>query len=980
MDERQLRIAEDLSSELTGEIRCDPVTTAIYASDASLYQIRPLGVAFPQDADDVRTLARYALEQDLPLVPRGAGTNVSGGAVGAGLIVDFSRHMTRLLADEGDTIRVEPGITLERLNQQLRPSGRYFAPDPASYPVTTIGGMIATNAAGSHSIHIGATREHVASLETILAGGTTFEAQHPLTNGILDETDPIREIRGTLTRLLSEQSQLIESKRPRTQRNNCGYHVWDCLTPEGLDLSRLLVGSEGTLGLFTAATLRVLPIPEHRGVALLLFNRIESALEAVLALLPEQPAACDLMDRRLLSLARDGDPRFKELITIDAEAALLVEVIGDSSQDATQRLNGIEQIVQNLEGREAARAISDTDAEGVDFLWTLSGKVVPRLTHLKGRTRPLPIVEDIAVPPEAMQEFRIRAQKVFQRHQVTATLYAHAGAGQMHFRPFLTPPEAGGAGGHLEALARDLYQVVLALGGVVSGEHGDGLARTAFVRTQYGPLYRLFQQIKQTFDPNQLLNPGKIVSNDPKATIRHLRPPAQSQREDGGPDGVLTDLKLRWDATALIEETIRCNGCGTCRSQEPGLRMCPFFRIESLEEAAPRSKAAAMRMAASGELSADDSVGPDMARLMSHCFNCKQCVRECPSEVDIPHLVIEAKAARLAAQDQPRSEWALSRMHLAGPIGNGFSFLANPLLSSPLARWLLEKTVGLARHRKVPRFARRSFLTSMPRRCRVPREGPNGERAVIYFVDDFANYFDPELAHAFVRVCERQGIPVFVPPEQLASGMPLVSAGDTTAARQLAEENLRILGPYAREGYRIVCTEPSAAVCLKREYPVLLDHPDVVALAEQTIEAGAFLRELQQAGNFNTQFIPLPWHVAYHTPCHVRFENPEEPFHQLLALIPGLSIHKIEEGCSGMAGAWGLSTENFQKSLRIGWPLITAMRDDSLVCGVTECGACKMQMEQGTSRATLHPLKLLDWSYAGQHPPLPRATNRLVTS
>ncbi|MDQ3333332.1 MAG: FAD-binding oxidoreductase, partial [Planctomycetota bacterium] len=497
MDDRQRRIVEDLTGALRGEVRCDDVTTAVYAADASLYQIRPVGVAFPRDADDVRLLARYAVEQELSLVPRGAGTSVAGAAVGAGLIVDFSRFMTRVLEDNGDTVRVEPGVVLERLNRRLHATGRYFPPDPATAAVTTIGGMIATNAAGSHSILVGTTRDHVRSLATVLAGGESFEAARealrsstePAADATINVTDDEAKHRlvDRLAKLFTETADRIESKRTRAKRNNCGYHVWDVLTPTEFDLAGLLAGSEGTLGLFTAATLKISPLPACRGVTLLLFEQIESAFEAVQAVLPSRPSACDLIDRRLLSLAREGDERFEAMIAPAAEAALLIEVVGDSAVETRRRLDEVIAAASATRPTVAARWTTDEDSDAVDFLWTLPGKVVPRLTKLRGLTRPLPFVEDVAVPPDAMQEFRVRAQKVFQRHQVTATLYAHAGDGQMHFRPFLAPPEVGGATVPFEAIARDLYQIALSLGGVVSGEHGDGLARTAFIRTQYGP-------------------------------------------------------------------------------------------------------------------------------------------------------------------------------------------------------------------------------------------------------------------------------------------------------------------------------------------------------------------------------------------------------------------------------------------------------------------------------------------------------------
>ena len=994
VDERQQQIVEDLTGALEGEIRCDAVSTAIYAMDASLYHLRPLGVAWPKHADDVGLLARYAAEQNLPLVPRGAGSGVAGAAVGTGLIVDFSRHMTRLLADDGDTIRVEPGVVLERLNRRLAASGRYFPPDPAMAAITTLGGMIATNAAGSHSLAIGTTREHVASLAVVLAGGAALEAMVeprpslletlPLPEAVLAGDDDTKlALLARLTRLLGDHADLITARRPQAKRNNCGYHVWDVLTADQLDLPGLLVGSEGTLAMTTAATLRVSPRPAHRGVALLLFGRIEAAIEAVSQVLPLRPAACDLLDRRLLSLAREGDPRFERLIVPEAEAALLIEQTADGAADIGRRLGDLIAAALSVgDATIAARATTaarpgavDDGPSAIDFLWTLPGRVVPRLTQLKGLTRPLPFVEDVAVPPEAMQEFRVRAQKVFQKHQVTATLYAHAGDGQMHFRPFLPPPELASAAEAppYEAIARDLYQVVLSLGGVVSGEHGDGLSRTAFIRSQYGPLYRVLQQVKEIFDPGNLLNPGKILSDDPKATVRHLRPPNPLPP-------VLTELKLRWTPEQMANEAARCNGCGNCRTQEPGLRMCPFFRLDQTEEAAPRSKANALRLAAVGQLTPEDLAGPEMARLASLCFNCKQCERECPSQVPISHLVLEAKAARVAAEGLDWDDWCLARTHVAGPVGSGFAFATNRLLSSPAARWLVEKTVGLSRYRKLPTFARRPFLRNIPRQCRTLRVGPNGEKAVVYFVDQFANFFDPDLARAAIAVIERQGVPVYVPTDQVVSGMSLISAGDLDEARELAEENLRVLAPLAREGHTIVCTEPSAAVCLKHEYPLVVDHPEVETVAARTVEAGAFLWGLHAAGRFDTRLHPLPLTLGYHAPCHLRTLAPEEPLRQLLGLIPELQVRKIDSGCSGMAGPWGLNAANFRTSLRIGWPLISAMRDNTLEAGVTECSSCRMQMEQGTSKPTLHPLKLLAAAYAGTVPPLAHAKGRLVMS
>ncbi|MEX0585629.1 MAG: FAD-linked oxidase C-terminal domain-containing protein, partial [Pirellulales bacterium] len=346
----------------------------------------------------------------------------------------------------------------------------------------------------------------------------------------------------------------------------------------------------------------------------------------------QQPTACDLLDRRLLTLAREADPRFEAIIPKAAEAGLIVEQTGFSERQVADRMRMIISAARAQESQVivAQQALDDA---GVEFLWSLPRRVVPLLARLKSGARPVPLVEDIAVPPEALHDFLVRAQRVLQRHQLTASLYAHAASGQVHLRPFLPMPTEQDAP-RIEAIARDLYELVFDVGGSISGEKGDGLSRTAFIRSQYGPLYRVFQQVKDIFDPQRLLNPGKIISDDHHATIRHFRPTPS----DGAP---VIPLQLRWETETLSQSTAQCNGCGSCKTTEPGLRMCPFFRVDPIEEASPRAKANAMRGFVTGTLDAREMGSDSMQRLARLCFNCKQCRTECPANVDIPHLLIE---------------------------------------------------------------------------------------------------------------------------------------------------------------------------------------------------------------------------------------------------------------------------------------------------------------------------------------------------
>ena len=974
MDEQQQRIVEDLSGLFRGELCCNRLTTALYASDAGLYQMSPLGVAFPLDRDDVGTLARYSAETDLPLIARGAGTGIAGGAIGSGLIVDFSRHMRNVVSIDEETVRVQPGIVRDALNRILKVHDRYFAPDPSNAAITTIGGMLAVDAAGSHSVRIGSTRDHVQSLELVLAGGGVIEAanesldlfksspvhagssSHDLKNtaaGVVSQRIK-RTTLSKLSKILADNEELIRVHQPALTRNCCGYYLRGILNDDHLHLPRLLVGSEGTLGLFTEATLHTTPLTAHRGVVLILFGELEAALRAVQVISTQQPSACDLLDRRLLSLAREADDRFEKLISPAAETALIVEQTGYSERQSRERIRMVVDAVRSLNQRaEVAHEAYTLDE--VEFLWSLPAKVVPLLTKLHGMTRPVPFVEDIAVPPEALRDFLIHAQKVFQKHEVTATLYSHAAAGQVHLRPFLPTPTPQD-GDHIESISRDLYQAVFAVGGTISGEHGDGLSRTAFIRSQYGPLYRAFQQIKDLFDPHSLMNPGKIVSDDPHMTLRNIRPATDSVPET-------FDLQLQWNTDELTEATLRCNGCGICRTQSPELRMCPFFRIDSSEQNSPRAKANLIRNVLNGVLDPLDFSTEKTKKLADLCFNCKQCRLECPSNVNIPQMMIETKAAYVAANGLNRSDWILSRAHSFGAFGKVLTPVLNYALGNRAARWVLEKSLGIARERKLPRFSRRPYLQTMDDEQRDPSLLTNPQSSVVYFIGDYANYYDPELAQALVAVLKHHDIHVHVPAGQASSGMAMISAGDLQSARTLAEHNLRELAELAREGFPILCTEPTTALCLKQEYKILTDHPDVELVGSRVIEAGAFLYQRHVAGRLKTDFEPLDLAVGYHTPCHLKALEAGTPLSQIMDLIPGLKQHRIEEGCSGMAGAFGLTQENFQTSIQLGEKLISRMQAPDLDIGATECSSCKIQMEQGTTTPTLHPIKLLALAY-----------------
>lgn len=983
MDPDRERIQADLRGLVAGEVRCDDVFLQLYATDASIYEIRPLGVVRPRSVADVVACVQYAAEQGIPIHPRGSGTGLAGDSLGPGLVLDFSHSMRRVLNVGRDTVRLQPGVILANLNRQLSYHGRLFGPDPATRSVTTMGSVLAVDASGTHWPRYGSARDHIESLQIVLADGQVMEVgRHAIADAEGEQAHPQRQqLVRRLAELLTREREVIAQHQPKSLVNRCGYQLDDVLADDRLDLARLLVGSEGTLAIITEATVRTVPRPKHRGLTLLFFDRLESAARAVLEIAECHVATCDLMDRRLLTIAREMDVRYELLIPAEAEAMLLVEQSGDDAYEVGQRLK---EVVARLmrERHLAFDARVTMEKEERNFYWRLSRRVATTLYRLKGTTQALPFIEDIAVPPETLPDFLVRMQNVFKKHAVTAPMFAHIGHGQLHLRPFLdlTNPDHQRL---MQELATDLYEEVLSVGGTISGEHSLGLSRSWFLRRQVGPLYEVFREVKRIFDPKNMLNPGKVVAEFPQPLTKNLRPPIPSRMpaaaeapaagEGAAPAAsdasappatapAPVELELAWKWEDISRATRACNGCGRCRTQGPEERMCPIFRFAPREEASPRAKANLMRSILNGRLDPGGLQAEELKWIADLCVNCHQCRFECPALVDIPKLVLETKAQYVANNGLKLSDWCIARLDVLAAWGSRFSSLANWAIRNRRMRWLLEKTVGIAQGRKLPRIEHRSFLQIAHRR-RLDRPSRRSGNKVLYFVDQYANWHDTQLALALVAVLKHNGVAVYVHPHQVQSGMAAVSIGAVDIARKLAARNLAILADAVRQGYHIVATEPAAALCLKEEYLKLFDEEDARLVAENTSEACTYLWRLHQAGKLELDLRPLNATLGYHLPCHLKALQVGSPGEDLLRLIPGLTLQRIERGCSGMAGTFGLRRQNYRTSLRAGWGLISALRNPELQSGVTECSACKIQMEQGTSKPTIHPIKLLALAY-----------------
>ncbi len=1006
MDPDRARILADLSGVLEGQIRCDDLFLQMYSSDASLYEIKPLAVVRPESISDIVSCVKYAGENQLSVIPRGSGSNVIGASLGAGIVLDFSVGMRQVLAVDRESVRVQPGVAIRDMNRQLKSHQQIFSPDPATRSVTTIGGALAMNRTGSHWIATGTPRDKVIQLQMVMADGevvrfdsVTNQNWVPSHSPTTEAAGRVRELKSRVGNVIRSNQQLITDSCPQTKLNQAGYHLDTVLQSDQVDLTRLVIGSEGTLGIITEAVLRTEKITAHRGVAILFFHQLQAAAVAAVEIGKMGVTACDLMDRRLLTLARETDEQYQRLIPSDAEAMLLVEFSADD--DATLR-DKLQHLTHRIQRRKklAFDIRTTTQLSERDLYWHLVRRVVPSLYRLRGLRRAVPFIEDIAIAPERLPEFLKRLHEVLNELDITASIFSHTPQGMVHIRPFLNLADPKDIA-RMKPLAKAVFGLTLDMNGSISGSQGDGLARTWFLRSQYGRVHPVFSEIKNIFDPQNVLNPGKIVGTpysdltdnlrifqaeepEPKSdeelansteevdadTPRSLFTPfgKGEAKEDQNNSGLpILQPQLEWSVAQMGLAARNCNGCSRCRTNRETERMCPVYRASPREESSPRAKANLIRGVISGNLSPDQMTKDEFKEIADLCFNCHQCRLECPASVDIPKLMVEAKAQYFATNGLRVSDMIFTRLDWLYGVAGRMPRTTNRMLRSPLWRGILDRIFGIAQGRKLPTFATQTF-SRWAQRNQLTRPSRQQSRKVVYFVDAYVNWNDPELGRCFVEVLKHNNIDVLVPPNQDISGMSLISDGAITRAKQIAERNVELLAEWIRQGYQIVTTEPSAALALKHEYLSLLDDDDAIKVAENTTDCCSYLLDLHRSGELALDFNPMNALVGYHLPCHQRALlssglASDVPAVKLLQLIPGLQVELLEKGCSGMAGTYGLKRRNYRRSLRIGVHLIQAIRQPQFIAGSTECSSCKIQMEQGTYKATLHPIKILARAY-----------------
>ena len=1008
---QQTRLRDDLRGLIKGDVRCDEVTQQLYATDAGILQVRPVCVVSPKNIEDVVAVVQYAAEEGITIHPRGAGTSLTGESLGEGIILVFSRHMRRILNMTDDTVTIQPGLLRRRLNGILgKAKNRLFGPLAGNPSSTSLGSVLARNGAGMHYLRYGFPSDHLVALTVVLANGDVMT----LDRNALPQPPPqslegsgsvrlAHEIAFGKEYIYADKIAQILKNRPNEQLaesarqlpvSRAGYAEQFVLQGESVDLARLFTGSEGTLGLTVAATLKTVSLPQRKSAAAFFFRSIVSAVETVDVIMSQSTGRmvlCELIDRRRLNMVRDWDARYRPLIPAEAEAALLVELDAGTldepmnADDCREHLNHLIALVQTNKqlSFHALRVNTDDDFELFDQVIRRSELALCRMRH---SIQPVPLFDDIAVPIGAMNTVISDLLALFHRHKITISLSGHVGQGHLRIHPLFDFTQSNIAR-FLHPLAEEVYATILCHGGTISSEWGTGLLKTQFVPQQLPLRKTLFREIKKTFDPQYILNPGKVL---PLAThwtayLRHglekrgYPPPMplgksdsrfvrKWQSEELPPSQV--ELQLKWEPAHVFEATHRCNGCGECMRFDQQSRICPLSRGTEAMEYVPRVKADLLRGILEQDIDLETLIGERAKEIADTCFQCRICDIECPSQVDIGLLAFRSRTAYVAAHGLPLEDLIISRLDTILNFLLPSSWLVNAVVRNRLVRWFLEKTFQVPQSRTMPVLNHLTYLNRLrwsSLRHRLTAEQTTKPRVAL-FVDTFANYFDPRLAELAVQILEHNGLSVHVPLWQRASGRGSFLVGHVDRAEQLARVNVPQMLELIRLGYKIVTIEPYSTSCLIKDYRHLIDVRESELTADNVVDFCAFLEDYHRGDKLRQDFQKVPLQVGYHAPCcglalSASMSTDTMPAEKLLRLIPDLNVQRVERGCCGMAGLWGFQQKNYRHSVQIGIPLFRALRSSEIDFGVSDCCSCCSQIEHGSRKRALHPIRLLAMAY-----------------
>jgi FAD/FMN-containing dehydrogenase/Fe-S oxidoreductase len=944
-------LEQELRRSVEGSVRFDTYSRLLYATDASMYQVEPIGVVIPRHADDVRAAIEVANRHAVPLLPRGGGTSLTGQTVNRAVVLDFTPHMAGVLEVNQEELwaRVQPGLVQDELNHHVRPLGLLFGPDTSTSNRATIGGMLGNNSGGAHSIAYGLTIDHAIELTAVLADGSRAvfgelspEAVEAKTRAPGLEGQIYREV----ARIREHYRGEIAARYPRHWRRVCGYNLDELIKDRPLNMARLIVGSEGTFLTVVEARVRLVRRPPRTALDVIHYRDMQEALESSQAILETGPYAVELTDKMILDLARGNIEQSKRMgfVQGDPAAILIVEYAGESEAEVKAKIEALE--ARRARDRFGYAAHIAHDAGEQQSIWKLRKAGLGLLLGMKGEAKPIAFVEDTAVDPKHLPEFVPRFREIMAKHGAEGAYYGHCSVGCLHIRPVIDLKTPRGLE-QVESMARDIFDLVLEYGGAISSEHGDGRARSPFLERVYGPtLMRAFRELKAAFDPRNLMNPGNIVA--PAGVTEHLR---YGTGYTTWEPRTLLDFSGQGGFAAAVE---MCNGVGVCRKTIEGT-MCPSYMATRDEEHSTRGRANALRAVLSGKVPAEDFAGKRLHEVMDLCLECKGCKAECPSNVDMAKLKYEFLHHYHAVNGLPLRHRLFGRIATLSAWGSRLAPLSNWIAGSRPNRFLMEKLLGLDARRPLPAFAGETFTGWFDRRP-PRRDAPRGR--VVLFHDTFVTYNAPEIGRAAVELLEAAGYGVDL-VDKKCCGRPLISKGMLGEAKAHAEWNVTRLAPLAARGVPIVGLEPSCLLTLRDEYVDLLRSDDARQVARSSFLLEEFLLR-ERARGLALPFRPGPRRALLHGHCHQKALVGTAPTVAALGWA-GFEVTEVDSGCCGMAGSFGFEREHYDISVTLGnrrlAPAVKAARPDTEV--VAPGISCRQQIQHLTGRRARHPAEVL---------------------
>jgi len=975
-------LAARLTREIEGEVLFDPFSRGRYSTDASHYQIEPIGIAVPKSAADIERIIGIARDESVAVLPRGGGTSQCGQTVGEALVVDLSKYMNRILDFDaaGHVARVEPGIVLDQLNAYLKPHGLWFPVDVSTSSRATIGGMAGNNSCGARSIRYGTMRDNVSAIDAVLFGGSSMRFGALSGNESLASLDDDQiALVDRLLDLGRNGEDVIRTAFPDLMRRVGGYNI-DALMPEGPprgswddatvhrtpahpNLAHLLVGSEGTLAFSTALDLNLQPLPENKVLGVCHFPTFFDAMDSAQHIVKLGPLAVELVDRTMIELSRDIPlfrPTVERFVKGAPEAILLVEFAGPDAGEQRKRLADLVEMMGDLGFPDAV--IEATDPEFQKAVWEVRKSGLNIMMSMKGDGKPISFIEDCAVRLEDLAEYTARLTDVFHKHGTEGTWYAHASVGCLHVRPVINLKSEVGAQ-KMRAIAEEAFEMVREYKGSHSGEHGDGLVRSEFHRDMFGDdAIELMGEVKSAFDPDRLMNPGKIVD-----------PPNMDDRElfrfKPGYETKVFDTALDWSEWGGFAGAVEmCNNNGACRKRDAGV-MCPSYRATGDEKDLTRGRANTLRLALSGQVGADAFTSDAMAETMELCVGCKGCKRECPTGVDMTRM----KTEFLYHRNKRHGLKLFDRLVAYLPRYAPWASKLGPLLNlrnrsrglAAVGQWM----AGFSKDRKLPEWAAQPFLDrALPR----PTGGTAG-RDVVLITDTFNRYFEPQNLRDAATVLQAAGYRLHLPvPEEgtrpLCCGRTFLAAGLVDEAKAEARRTIVALKPYVDAGVPIVGLEPSCLFTLRDEYLALHPGDDSRDLAGQAFLFEEFVAREADDGRFDIDLKDMSGTRALlHGHCHQKAFAAMNAVEKTLSLIPGLDVETVESSCCGMAGAFGYNAKTVDVSKAMAeMDLLPAVREASEKTWIVADGtSCRHQIAEGADRTAQHVVRLLAAALSG---------------